>query len=39
MKVAVPLAENVSVALGITAATLATDAGIQKRYIALEQQL
>ena len=40
MKVAVPLAKNVSTPLGITAAVSAVDAGIQKRYIvALEQQL
>ena len=31
MKVAIPLAKNVSAPLGLTAAALATDAGIQKK--------
>ena len=42
MKVAIPLAENVLALLGITAATSAIDAGIQKKkkkYMVLEQQL
>ena len=39
MKVAVPLAKSVLAPLGITAAASATDAGIQKKYTVLEQQL
>ena len=41
MKVAIPLAKNVLAPLGITAATSAIDAGIQKRKknMVLEQQL
>ena len=40
IKVAIPLAENVLALLGITAATSAIDAGIQKKkYMVLEQQL
>ena len=39
MKVAVPLAKNVLAPLGITAAASAIDAGIQKKYMVLEQQL
>ena len=39
MKVAVPLAKNVLPPLGITAAASAIDAGIQKKYMALEQQV
>ena len=39
MKVAIPLAKNVLVPLGITAAASAIDAGIQKKYMVLEQQL
>ena len=39
MKVAVPLAKNILAPLGITAAASATDAGIKKRYMALEQRL
>ena len=39
MKVAIPLPKNVLAPLGITAAASATDAGIQKKYIVLEQQL
>ena len=39
MKVAIPLAKNVLAPLGITAAASAIDAGIQKRYMVLEQQL
>ena len=39
MKIAVPLAKNVLAPLGITAAASALDAGIQKKYIVLEQQL
>ena len=38
MKVAIPLAKNVLAPLGITAAALAIDAGIQKKYMVLEQQ-
>ena len=38
MKVAIPLAKNVLAPLGITAAASAIDAGIQKKYMALEQQ-
>ena len=39
MKVAIPLAKNVLASLGITAAVSAIDAGIQKKYMVLEQQL
>ena len=39
MKVAIPLANNVVAPLGITAAASAIDAGIQKKYMVLEQQL
>ena len=39
MKVAVPLANSILTPLGITAAALAIDAGIQKKYMVLEQQL
>ena len=39
MKIAVPLTKNVLAPLGITAATSALDAGIQKKYIVLEIQL
>ena len=39
MKVAFPLAKNILAPLGITAAALAIDAGIQKKYMVLEQQL
>ena len=39
MKVAVPLAENILASLGITAAALAIDAGIQKKYMDLGQRL
>ena len=39
MKVATPLVNNVLVPLGITAAASAIDAGIQKKYMVLEQQL
>ena len=40
MKVAIPLAKNVLVPLGITAAASAIDAGIQKKkYVVLEKQL
>ena len=35
----VPLAKNVLAPLGITAATSALDAGIQKKYMDLGQQL
>ena len=34
-----PLAKSVLILLGLTAAVSAADAGIQKRYLALEQQL
>ena len=39
MKVAVPLAKNILASLGITAAALAIDAGIQKKYMDLGQRL
>ena len=39
MKVAIPLAKNVWAPLGITAAASAIDAGIQEKYMVLEQQL
>ena len=39
MKVAIPLAKNFLAPLGITAAASAIDAGIQKKYMVLEQQL
>ena len=39
MKIAIPLAKNVLAPLGITAAASAIDAGIQKKYMVLEQQL
>ena len=39
MQVAIPLAKNVLAPLEITAAALAIDAGIQKKYMVLEQQL
>ena len=39
MKVAIPLAKNVFPPLGITAAASAIDAGIQKSYMVLEEQL
>ena len=39
MNVAIPLAKNVLSPLGITAAASAIDAGIQKKYMVLEQQL
>ena len=39
MKLAVPLAKNVLAPLEITAAASAIDAGIQKKYMVLEQQL
>ena len=39
MKVAIPLAKNVSAPLGITAAASAIDAGIQKKNMVLEKQL
>ena len=39
MKVAVPLAKIFLAPLGNTAAASATDAGIQKKYMVLEQQL
>ena len=39
MKVAIPLAKNVLAPLGITAAASALDAGIQKKYMDLGQQL
>ena len=39
MKEVLPLAKNVLALLGITAAASAIDAGIQKKYIVLEQQL
>ena len=39
IKIAVPLAKNVLVPLGITAASSAIDAGIQKKYMVLEIRL
>ena len=39
MKVAIPLARNVLAPLRITAAAPAIEAGIQKKYMVLEQQL
>ena len=39
MKIAVPLAKNVLAPLGITAAASVLDAGIQKKYMDLGQQL
>ena len=39
MKVAVHLAKNILAPLGITADASAIDAGIQKKYMVLEQQL
>ena len=39
MKVAVPLAKNILAPLGITAAASAIDGAIQKKCVALEQQL
>ena len=39
MKVTIPSAKNVLAPLGITAAASAIDAGIQKKYMVLEQQL
>ena len=39
LKVVIPLAKNVLAPLGLTAAASAIDAGIQKKYIVLEQQL
>ena len=39
MKVAIPLAKNVLATLGITAAALAIDAGIQKKNMVLELRL
>ena len=37
MKVAIPLAKNVLAPLGLTTAASALDAGIQKKYMVLEQ--
>ena len=39
MKVAIPLAKNILALLGITAATLAVDAGIQKKIHSKGEQL
>ena len=39
IKVVIPLAKNVLAPLGITAAASAIDAGIQKSYMVLEEQL
>ena len=39
MKVAIPLTKNVLAPLGITAASSAIDAEIQKKYMVLKQQL
>ena len=38
IKAAIPLAKNVLAPLGITVAASAIDAGIQKKYMDLEQQ-
>ena len=38
-RIAIPLAKNVLAPLGITAAALAIDAGIQKKYMVLEMLL
>ena len=39
MKVTAPIAKNILASLEITAAALAVDAGIEKKYMVLEQQL
>ena len=39
MKVAIPLAKNILAPLGIKAAASAIDAGIQRKYMVLKQQL
>ena len=39
MRVAIPFATHVLAPLGITAAASAIDAGTQKKYMILEQQL
>ena len=39
MKVGVPLGKNILAPLGITAVASAADAGIQRKYMVLEQQL
>ena len=39
MKVAIASAKNILAPLGITVAASAIDAGIQKKYVVLEQQL
>ena len=39
MKAAIPLAKNILAPLGITDAASAIDAGVQKQYMVLEQQL
>ena len=39
MKIAVPFAKNIFASLGIKAPASALDAGIQKKYMVLEQQL
>ena len=39
MKVAVPLGKNILAPLELTAAMSATDGGIQRKYMVLEQQL
>ena len=39
MKAALPLEKNILAPLGITAAASAIDAGIQRKYMVLEQQL
>ena len=38
MKVAVSFAKNILAPLGITASESATDAGVQNKYMVLEQQ-
>ena len=39
MKIAVPLAKNISAPLGFTAGASAIDAGIEKKYMVQKQQL
>ena len=39
MKVAIPLEKNALARLGVTASATAVDAGIQKKYMVLEQHL
>ena len=39
MKVTAPIAKNILASVGTTAAASAVDAGIEKKYMVLEQQL